>query len=51
MTILDEDKSTGIPSLEALKARSEYQAKILEYYQVSYLSPLSSPKVALQVKL
>lgn len=50
VTILDESKTTGIPSLEALKARSQYQAKILEYYQVSYLSPLSSPKVELKVK-
>lgn len=48
--ILDESKTTGIPSLEALKARSQYQAKILEYYQVSYLSPLSNPKVELKVK-
>ena len=50
VTLLDESKTTGIPSLEALKARSQYQAKILEYYQVSYLSPLSSPKVELKVK-
>ena len=50
LTVLDESKTTGIPSLEALKARSQYQAKILEYYQVSYLSPLSNPKVELKVK-
>ena len=48
--VLDESKTTGIPSLEALKTRSQYQAKILEYYQVSYLSPLSSPKVELKVR-
>lgn len=50
VTLLDESKTTGIPSLEALKARSQYQAKILEYYQVSYLSPMSSPKVELKVQ-
>ena len=51
VNILDESKTTGIPSLEALKARSQYQAKIQEYYQVSYLSPLSSPKVELKVRM
>ena len=50
VNLLDESKTTGIPSLEALKARSQYQAKILEYYQVSYLSPLRSPKVELKVR-
>lgn len=49
LTILDESKTTGIPSVEALKTRSKYKAKILEYYQVSYMSPQSDAKVELKV--
>jgi len=50
VTILDESKTTGIPSIEALKTQSQYRAKVLEYYQVQYLSPLSDSRVELKVK-
>ena len=48
--ILDEISATGIPSIDSLKTRSQYRAKLLEYYQVAYLSSVSGPKVELTVR-
>jgi len=48
--ILDEISATGIPSIDSLKTRSQYRAKLLQYYQVAYLSSVNGPKVELTVR-
>ena len=48
--ILDKISATGIPSVDSLKMQSQYRAKLLEYYQVAYLSSVSGPTVELTVR-